>query len=119
MQSESNKLIGLHTIVEISEPWEVSVAFDHVTIKATIEKINNSEILLRLQDPIKIKESLCDCLVAIKRYERDIIQNLLCEKRIAVAMTPILLDVEDKCDPFELAARHRGLGLIGTISLVD
>lgn len=119
MRSNINKLIGLQVEIEIGEPWEISVALEHLTIKAIIEKVIDSNMQLKLHYPIIIREKLCSYLIAEKRYSKDNIDDLLSRKKLTAGMTPVFMEDAENADPFKLASRYRGVHLIGMILVTD
>ena len=115
MNSENKGLVGLHVYVEISEPWEFETDNGPGARTALIEEVRDTDIMIKLEKPIRVKGKLCDVLIASARYEGHSILELMQGGPLSASMTAISMDNAKKVDPFALSSWKTGMGLIGTI----
>lgn len=110
-----DKLVGLSVEVEISEPWNFETENGPGPLAAAVEDARNSEVLLRLEVPVRVGGKHCNHLIASARYEGHCLLELLQGSTVTVSITAISIDDASTDDLFKLASWKGGMGLIGSI----
>jgi len=119
---ETNHLTNKEILLIVIEPWDFSDNISEEGLKAKIlsikENVEKQNILIKLANPIKYKNTICEFFVGSIRWQDASFERLANGEQIDCNFILTNKDKVNSSNPFDISWWRGGISLIASISIV-
>ena len=105
-------------LISISDPWDLGEILKWQPLIGKVIARSHSAILVKLDVPIKYKNTDCEFFVVSPRLEGTNISQLFEGSAVFCGITRISPELASSNNPFDLSSWRGGVGIIGDVRLI-